>query len=289
VPAFIEPMLPTLANGAPEGDDWVHEVKYDGYRTQLHFDQWGVRAFTRNGHDWTDKYRQIVKDAPRVLKCSSAIIDGEVVLYDKEGRTDFQNLRATISQRQQNLHFVGFDLLYRDGKDLRRVPLSTRLDELFEVVGDYDLRYPFLLSDPLKGSGPDVFRALDEMGLEGMVSKKKSSLYKSGYSKQWLKIKCMAEDEFTVIGIERGEGAATALLAREHVDGLEYVGGAMVTLSNRQRETFWTNVERLETERPPLAIAKRGAQWLKPEMRVRAKFLKGAGKLRHATLCGIVD
>ena len=126
------------------------------------------------------------------------------------------------------------------------------------------------------------------MGLEGIVSKRRRSRYRSGASRAWLKVKCFAEAEFVVIGTERGEKAPIALLARETTAGLEYAGAAMVTLSSGDRERFWAEMARLAVERPAVTVSGvREALWVRPELRVRARFLKGEEMLRHATLCGL--
>ncbi len=122
---FIEPMLPTLVDEAPDGDAWVHEIKYDGYRTQLVLAGQDSRAFTRNGYDWTDKYG-IVVAAAKALKCRSAVIDGEMCVQNADGVTDFKALRSAIRRSPERLMLFAFDLLALDGRDLRGEPLLDR-------------------------------------------------------------------------------------------------------------------------------------------------------------------
>jgi ATP-dependent DNA ligase len=139
------------------------------------------------------------------------------------------------------------------------------------------------------GNGAGLFEAADRMGLEGIVSKKLSSRYRSGRARSWLKVKCFAEDEFVVIGTERVAGKpATALLARESENGLEYAGGAMVTLPEAERDRFWRAVEQLKAPGPPVPLPASKALWMEPSLRVRTRFLKRYGKLRHATLKALV-
>lgn len=287
--SFVAPMLPTLSAEPPSGDGWIHELKYDGYRTQVIIDGGYVRVFTRNGHDWSDRYKPVLDVLAR-LEAETAVIDGEMVVMDPSGHSDFNALKSAIARRPQDLTFVPFDLLHLNGEDIRHEPLCDRRARMFELVDDYDPMRPQILpSDHIDGAGAAIFKMVDDLCLEGIVSKKKSSAYRSGYSKAWLKTKCMGEDEFVVIGVERVSGSpATAMLARDREGDLEYVGGAMITLTDANRDRFWSAVERLETPRPAIPIAKKGAQWLKPEMRVRARYLKGAGKLRHATLSGLI-
>lgn len=283
---FVAPMLPTLTRAPPEGREWIHEIKHDGYRTQIIIDGDDGRAFTRNGHDWSEKYHPIIY-AALGLPCRSAIIDGEVAVLDEEGRSDFRAMKSTLARRPEALTFIAFDLIHLNGADLRRQPLCERREALRTLVSSAPA--PLMFSDHIEISGPEFFRHADELCLEGIVSKRRTSLYKSGYSPVWLKTKCMAEAEFVVIGIEVGDAAPVALLAREDPEGLEYVGGAMVTLTDAERERFWRAAELHASTKPPIPIAKRGASWLQPNIRVRARHLKGAGKLRHATLQKLLD
>jgi ATP-dependent DNA ligase len=134
-----------------------------------------------------------------------------------------------------------------------------------------------------------MFESADALGLEGIVSKKLGSRYRSGRTTAWLKIKCFAEGEFVVVGIERGDGAPTALVARQISGDLEYAGNAMVTLAEPERELFWTEMEHLKRDAPALPMRKRsGVQWVTPAVRLRVRYLKGSDKLRHATVRRLV-
>lgn len=282
-------MLPTLAAAPPKGDDWQHEIKYDGYRTQLLIDGADVRAFTRNGHDWARKYPAAVRAAGE-LRCSSAILDGEMIIQDEQGRSDFGGFRAAIDQRPNDLVFMAFDLLHLNGHDLRREPLLERRIRLRELLGTNDPSCCIHFSDHVTGSGAAMLEAADKMRLEGIVSKKVTSRYRSGPSKSWLKVKCFAEGEFVVIGTSRGARAPMALLAREDGGRLQYAGSAMVTLAGAERERFWRANERLKVDQPSLPMeARKETSWLRPEMRVRAQFLRGEEMLRHATVKGIIE
>lgn len=287
--SFVEPQIPTLVDEPPSGDEWQHEIKYDGYRTELVISNSGVRAFTRRGYDWTDRYQPVVA-AARSLDCSSAILDGEMIVQDEQGRSDFHNFRTTMTNRPEALVFMAFDLLHLDGADLRAKPLSERRARLHDLIGGHDPSRCLQFSEHVVGNGAAMLEAADNMGLEGIVSKRMSSRYRSGPSKAWLKTKCLAVEDFVVIGTERGDGPSSALLARETNQGLTYAGSAFVTLSNRDRDRFWQAVERLGIHKPPIPMAKRtGAQWLEPCLRVRARYLKGSDKLRHATLAELLE
>ena len=287
--SFVEPMAPTLAEEAPEGDDWLHELKYDGYRTQLIVDRDGIRALTRTGLDWSRLYRTIL-DQARALDCGSAILDGEVIVQGPSGQPDFHALRRELGRKNpQGLVFIAFDLLHLDGRDLRRQGVEHRRERLRELLGENESGRCLQFSDHVVGGGPQFFEAAEGMGLEGIVSKKLGSRYRSGRSKAWLKTKSFATSEFVVIGTATGDLAPVALLARETEDHrLEYAGAAMVTFAEEEREKFWRANERLKTERPALHMEPRpNTSWLKPEMRVMVRHLRGEEMLRHATVKSI--
>lgn len=281
---FIPPMLPTLVEQPPEGEDWQHEIKYDGYRTQLLIEGADVRAFTRNGHDWTGRYPGIVRAAGEI-RCSSAVVDGEVIVQDQQGRSNFHAIKDALVRRPEDFVFMAIDLLDLNGRDLRREPLSERRLALQELVGSAGPDGVIRFSDHVVAGGRALLEAADRMGLEGIVSKRMSSRYRSGASKSWLKIKCFGEDEFIVIGTSRGDRAPVALLARETLSGLRYAGAAMVTLPDAERETFWRTNEMLKVPEPAIPMpAKKETSWLRPEIKVRAQFLRGEEMLRHATI-----
>ena len=275
--SFIEPMMPMLVEKPPAEGNWIYEVKFDGFRTQIVKDGSGVRIFTRNGYDWTSKYWPIALTA-EFLSCRSAIIDGEIIVMDEAHRSSFHELRAAIRSQPSRLVFVAFDLLHLDGKDLRRQPLWRRRELLRQVIQPGDGRIEF--SEELPGTGEAIFAAVDAMGLEGMISKRRDSTYVSGPAKGWQKIKCFAEDDFDLIGIQREAGKpAMAMMARQG----RYVGGAFITLNREMRERLWERIEAMRGK-PPKGAKASDAQWIKPGLVGRVRFLKGEKGLRHATL-----
>jgi ATP-dependent DNA ligase len=186
---FIKPQLATSVDQPPRRAGWIHEVKHDGYRTLLIIERRKARAYTRNGFDWTERYAVITKAAAK-LDCRSAIIDGEVVVQDEHGVSDFDALNPGIRWRPQSLIFCVFDLLHLDGKDLRDQPLLERRARLKELVPS---EHPFLFSEEFTGDAAAFFQACADHQLEGIVSKLASSKYRSGRSKTWLKTKCFTE------------------------------------------------------------------------------------------------
>jgi ATP-dependent DNA ligase len=229
-------MLPTLVDMPPGGDDWIHEIKYDGYQTILAVDSINTRAFTRNGHDWTEKYDIVVHHAA-ALRCDTAIIDGEIVVQDERGVTDFQGLRRAIRREPERLALFAFDLLMPNGADLRKEPLVDRRRRLEDLLRrDPGSRLQF--SADIEGNGSAFFAAIDELGLEGVVSKRPDSRYISGRVKSWLKCKTFVSHDYQVSGVERtSTGIPIALLATAG-DDPHYVGNAMITLPRRRRRRF---------------------------------------------------
>jgi ATP-dependent DNA ligase len=218
--AFIPPLIPALVEEPPAGQGWVHEIKHDGYRVQIIVDRGRARGFTRNRLDWTNRFGPVV-DCAAALRCTSAVTDGELVVQDERGLSDFHAVRAAIGITPEKLALFVFDLLHLDGKDLRLRPLKERRGRLRRLLGKEDATRCIQFSDGHDGDGAAFFRAADAMGLEGIVSKRAGSLYKSGRSSACLKTKCMTESDFVVVGMEANPGGAPfALLARAEEDGL---------------------------------------------------------------------
>jgi len=282
---YIPPMKPRLVATAPSGDGWLHEVKFDGYRTQLHVEAGIARAFSSSGANWSSKYPQIVS-ATALLGCTSAILDGEVYLPDANGAADFSGLPTAIRWRPQELIFVAFDLLHLDGEDLRSRPIERRRALLADLLQSAPASC-LAFSQELEADGPEAFAAIDAMGLEGIVSKKRGSRYKSGEADTWLKTKTFTEGEFEVIGADLSpSGAPVAILARRDEHGLHYVGDAFITLKAADREDFWAYVEANTVDAPVLPLKRRGT-WLRPGLAATVRHLRGEGTLRHGTLKGL--
>lgn len=286
---YVSPQLATLVDGPPDAPGWIHEIKHDGYRTCLVAAGEHSRAYTRNGHDWTDNYRPIV-DAAGKIDCVNAVIDGEMIVQDQAGRSDFAALRRAIEGEPHRLVFYAFDLLVLGERDLRRLPLAERRELLARLIGAHDRARPIQFSQDTT-DGPGLFAAAAKLGLEGIVSKKADSPYRSGRSRAWLKSKSFDEGEFVVVGAEHEPGSpAFALLARETGDSLEYAGSAFITLGAHDRDRFWTEVERLGQPEPAIPMkGRKGRRWVRPQMRVRAQYFAGGDKLRHATIRELVS
>lgn len=283
IPKFVPTMQPTLVDDPPAGGEWLHEIKYDGYRTQLAIGGGQVRAFTRNGHDWTNRYLGIV-GAAAGIDCGSALIDGEVCVQDEHGVTDFGYLQSAMTKEPWRLVFFAFDLLHLNGVDMRRKPLEERRAHLRWILEGSSTKH-ILISDEYDGEGADFFKLADQMGLEGIVSKRKGSAYTSGPTQSWLKTKCWHTDTFDVIGVDKGsDGVPYALLA----DEAGYRGAAFISLPASLRDVFWRYVEsRGVANAPILGTGRKKATWISPGLRATVRHLKGSDKLRHATVQSI--
>jgi DNA ligase D-like protein (predicted ligase) len=283
---FIEPQLASPVDQPPEGKHWIHEIKHDGYRSQIVIERGQVRVFSRNGHDWSDRYPGIVRAAAS-LPCKSAIVDGEAVVQDENGVSNFEALGSAIRRQPHSIILYAFDLLHLDGKDLRQETLSERRAVLKNVIGD-NAHSRIQFSDEFDGDGAALFKACAEQELEGIVSKHSLAPYRPGRSRTWLKTKCFTESTFVVVGTDRDRktGALMALLA--HGDGLNYAGAAFITLGGDERKEFLAEVERLTTSWDALKSSRASeVRWCQPRLVVRVRHLAGSKTLRHAAVKGL--
>jgi bifunctional non-homologous end joining protein LigD len=289
LPAFVPPQVPSLTALPPSGPGWLHEIKHDGYRTLIRIEHGNVRAFTRAGHDWTDKYQLIVGTCAD-LACRSAMLDGEIIVQDRHGASDFVALRQAIEKEPHRLVFFAFDLLFLDGADLRDCPLIERREKLREIIPAIP-RLPIQFSDHCTGSGKALFKKACQMGLEGIVSKRAASRYRSGPSKTWLKAKNMGEGEFTLLGTDVDhDGRSFAYLGRWDTNVMRYAGTALLALGSDARADLEDRIARLGCGIPAIPVSSAGrARWIRPKLRVRVRYLNGGNQLRHATVRGLVE
>ena len=186
MPGFIKPQLATLKAKAPSGDQWLHEIKFDGYRVQVHLANEAVQIFTRRGHDWTHRFKKVAHDAWHI-KAGSAVIDGEIVVPAADGTTDFSVLQNELKGKSTSIVLVAFDLLYLNGRDLRKVPLFQRkAAELKKIIAGTDVQF----SESFEVDGQEMFAHACKVGLEGVVSKVRDSVYPTGRSNDWVKKTC---------------------------------------------------------------------------------------------------
>ncbi len=291
MPNMVKPMLATAQPAPPEGDDWLHELKYDGYRTLLWQDGDTVRATTRNGHDWTGKYGSIVDAASR-LDCKTAIVDGEIVVQDARGASSFAMLqRALADSDDASLIFYGFDLLYLDGRDLTGAPLHARKELLRRLIPvDPSSRLQF--SDHSVGNGRAFFAQACRLGLEGIVSKRRDTPYRQSRSTNWIKAKRYDVGRFAVVGFTTKASArhvASLMLAEEGT--LAYLGRASSGLSNEWAAKLFDSLGARATEKSPVdAPLPSGGTWIAPGQVVAEVTFRGrtdSGALRQPSLLAV--
>ena len=194
-PGFIEPELATSVDKVPSGARWIHEIKFDGYRVQVHLKDGVVKVFTRRGNDWTNRFRKIASDAWHV-NAGSAIIDGEVVVPAADGTTDFSVLQNELKGRSAKIVMVAFDLLYLNGRDLRGLPLHERKAVLKKIIADTDVQF----SESFEVDGREMYKHACKTGLEGVVSKLRDSRYRSGRTNDWAKKPCAQRETLPIAG-----------------------------------------------------------------------------------------
>lgn len=297
-PKAIAPQLATLVDAAPESDDWLHEIKFDGYRMMAWLENGKAKLMTRNGHDWTARFRE---QAARLaeLPVKKAILDGEMVAMSDNGSTSFRKLQEALSRKQTgDLVFQVFDIIHLDGFDLSRTSLIERKHALRELLESADCDAGTLLrySDHIHGKGPAFFEQACTLGLEGIISKRADARYSSGRSRTWLKVKCTQHAEFVVGGFTKPAGARSgfgSLLLGAYENGeFVYAGRVGTGFSFRQLEDLHARLKKIERNASPFSETPRdvrGAHWVKPAMVIEVEFTERTrdGRLRHPTFRGL--
>ncbi|RWB95617.1 MAG: ATP-dependent DNA ligase [Mesorhizobium sp.] len=284
--AFIPPMEPKLVAKPPDGGDWMHEVKLDGYRVQVVINnREDIRVFTKTGADWTTKFTGIV-EAAKDLEVENAIFEGEAVVTNEAGLPDFAALQKAIHNDPYAMIMGAFDIMHLDGHDLRDIGCKGRREILYGKIKP-DSRIQF--SESLPGDAKSIFYLIDQAGIEGMVSKRADSKYRSGPTSNWLKTKSWTVDEFELLGVKREQGKAAFAYLAEPGTG-RYRGSAFITLGRDLKERLWKRVQE-HAGSPPEALKKRPAtEWVKPGVKLRVKHLRGDhSHIRHASLLGFSD
>ena len=280
-PKFVLPQLAIQTKEAPRGDEWIHELKLDGYRIQIQIDRGGkeVHLYTRKGLDWT-KRMPAVAGAAAQLPVTSAQLDGEVVVLTPEGTTSFADLQAAFQdQADRHMTYFAFDLLHLDGHNLRDLPLVERKDFLEKILpadSDGTLRF----SDHLDQSGDVVFRSACRLGAEGIVSKRGDAPYISGRSSNWVKVKCVRQQEFVIGGFtlpgDRGDGIGSLLLGYYERGKLIYAGRTGTGFTHKTQKTLRRRLEKMRASAAAFAAvpadARKGAIWIRPELVAEVAF-----------------
>jgi bifunctional non-homologous end joining protein LigD len=294
MPAFVPPQLATLVERPPDGPEWLHEIKFDGYRLLCRIDRGRVQLLTRTGQDWTHRFPTLAKAVP--TRIEPAMIDGEAVVMRSDGVSSFQALQEALSAgRDDAIVFYAFDLLFADGADLRGAPLETRkarLAELLRGQGGDRLR----VSTHIDGRGAEVWQNACDMALEGVVSKRRDAPYRSGRGPDWLKTKCGARQEFVIggyTGLATDRRSVGALLLGHYEDGvLVYAGKVGTGFTAKSRRALHETLAKLRRKTPPFASvpgAVRRACWVEPRLVAEIAHAGWTrdGRLRHPAFQGL--
>jgi bifunctional non-homologous end joining protein LigD len=285
-PGFIAPALATSITKVPSGERWIHEIKFDGYRVQVHIRDGAVTVFTRRGNDWTKRFKKIADDAWHI-SAGSAIIDGEVVAPAADGTTDFSVLQNELKGRSTKIVMVAFDLLYLNGHDLRKLALIDRKALLKKLIADTDIQ----LSESFEVDGQEMFQHACKTGLEGVVSKVRESTYASGRINDWVKKTCAQRETLTIAGFAmKGNHFDGLYVGRQKGNELIYAGKVDHGFDNDIAKDLRARLKPLVRNVQPYSkrIAHRGI-WVEPtllaEVEYRAKSAEG--KVRHPVFKGL--
>ncbi len=290
MPAFVPPMLCETRTAPPAGEGWLAEVKYDGYRAILRAGEDGVAIVTRGENDWTHRFPTIAEAAKGL---APAMLDGEVVVFDTEGRTDFSALqRAFRSNGAVDAVFVAFDLLFLDGEDWRGKAIEVRKARLATLLeGGTTIQY----GDHLEGRAAELFAEAERQGLEGIVAKRAGSRYQSGRQGAWVKVRATRDAPFVIGGYTRGEngGLGALVVGAWGEGGLVPVGRVGTGFSAAEIQRVLKALAARETKENPFRakLAIRGVRYVRPELVATIRYLTftADGNLRHPVYAGLVD
>ncbi|HJS56615.1 MAG TPA: DNA ligase D, partial [Vicinamibacteria bacterium] len=288
--------LSMVVDAPPDGDEWLHEIKHDGYRIVARIEEGDVRLVSRNGKDWTKEFPQVARAVGR-LPAGTALLDGEVAAVLPNGATSFQALQRRGSDPVAPLVYFVFDLLHLDGWDLREVRLEERKEVLRRLLESAPATLRF--SDHVRGQGREFFEKARQAGLEGVVSKRAAAPYRAGRGGDWRKAKCRLSQEFVIGGFtlsSDGGGSIGALLVGFFEDGqLVYAGKVGSGLNDRLLADLKHRLEARRRKTSPFAEVpaglRGGAQWVEPDLVAQVEFSEWTdeGRMRQPVFLGLRD
>jgi bifunctional non-homologous end joining protein LigD len=288
--------LATLVDTPPGDEEWLHEIKYDGYRIRCAVEKGETRLLTRNGKDWTDRFPELAA-AAAALPVESALLDGEVVVFGSAGVPDFGALQHALSRKDtKRVAYMAFDLLYLNGWDLLDAPLIQRkglLRTLVDAAGNTPVRF----TDHIGGHGERFHRETCTLSLEGSVSKKADAPYRPGRTRDWQKVKCLKRQEFVVGGYTEARGSrhgfGALLLGVREADGLRFAGRVGTGFTDNDLDALSEQLAPLAADASPFAVEPnvrdRALHWVTPEMVVEVSFQEWTedGLVRHSSFMGV--
>lgn len=296
LPSFVAPQLATLVDAPPTGNEWLHEIKFDGYRAIAAVAGDDARIFTRNGHDWSGRFAALVP-ALRELDCESALLDGEIAVADKGGHTNFGALQDALAEGRGGFGYYLFDILELDGENLRREPLKARKKRLEALLKPLGSNGPLSFSEHVNGSGGKFYSSACALKLEGVISKRADAPYRSGRNTSWLKSKCGMEQEFVIIGWrpsgKKGRHFSSLLLAVREEGRFRYAGRVGSGYSGARLDELEALFRKLARPTAPVddlpAAIARDARFVEPELVAEIEFRGWTreGLVRQASFKGL--
>jgi bifunctional non-homologous end joining protein LigD len=291
-PPFQQPQLATLVDEVPPGSNWLFEYKYDGYRLLIATGSGAATAWTRNGKDWSDRFRALVKAAAHLP--AGCLIDGEAVALDAKGKPDFQLLQSTLKDsRGKNLAFYAFDLLVDRGEDITRLPNIERKDRLKSLLAG--MPEPILFGDHVIGRGDELFREICKAGGEGLIAKVANAPYRGERTRNWLKVKCIQRQEFVIVGwseSDKRRGFRSLLVGTRDGRKLTYAGKVGTGFSGALIDDLMERMEPLATDKAAVEVPRpdrKGAHWIQPKLVAEIAFTEftSDGVLRHPSFIAL--
>lgn len=297
LPEIMPFQLTTLTDRSPAGDEWLNEIKLDGFRMQCRIEKGKAQLLTRTGQDWTHRFPGVAHAAAQ-LPHRSVLLDGELVALQPDGRSSFQLLQRALSEgAEATLAYYAFDLLYLDGYDLSPAPLETRKDTLKRVLEPMPQGGTVRYSDHVVGGGPAFYDAACRLGLEGMIAKRRAGPYRAGRGGDWLKVKCLYRQEFVIGGYTDPSGSRTgfgALLLGVYEDNrLVYAGRVGTGFNTALLKTLAARLKPLQRGQSPfhnrVPGPLRDVHWVRPELVAEIAFTEWTsdGVLRHPSFQGL--
>ena len=298
LPPFVDPSLAELSDRPPDGPDWIHEVKHDGYRIQARVEGGKVQLLTRKGLDWTARFPRVA-DAAASLAVGAALLDGEIIVPDDSGQSSFSDLQRDLkAKRHDRLVYYVFDLLHCNGVDLRGAALAERKHILQEVISASPASSVIRFNEHLEAEGDAILREACKLGLEGIVSKREDAPYVSGRGEHWIKSKCALRQEFVVLGYVRsaaaGKGIGSLVLGYYQDGALMHAGRVGTGFDDAQTRQLKKKLDAAKTGKPQFgnAVTKmslRGVVWSEPQRVAEVAFRgwSSDGLLRQASFKGL--
>ncbi|HEY4082677.1 MAG TPA: DNA ligase D [Burkholderiaceae bacterium] len=299
LPLTLAPQLATLVDAVPKSDEWLWELKFDGYRLLTRVDGGEVRLFTRNGHDWTSKLKGLAKQIAS-LSLGSAWLDGEIVVLGSKGAPDFQALQnAFDSARTEDIVYYVFDLPFHAGEDLRSRPLRERRSRLRELLGDDVKAARIRYSEDFAVAPAELLHTACELRMEGLIGKRADSSYVSRRSADWIKLKCTQRQEFVIAGYTDPKGSrqglgALLLAVHDKTGALRYAGDVGSGFSDLALRSLTEKLKEQAAERPPFEAGEKSpisgkVHWVKPKLVAEVSFSEWTkeGRVRHAVFHGL--